>query len=175
MYNDRIHITKLTLADLDELRSMSIETFYESFREANTEENMQQYMGDFFSTEKLAAEISDPDSEFYFAISNGMAVGYLKINFGKSQTELQDNKGLEIERIYVKGSMQGKKIGQLLFDKAMQVARKKDVDYLWLGVWEKNPGAIKFYERNGLVKFASHSFRLGDDLQTDIMMKVVLK
>ena len=175
MNNGLIHISKLSLSDLNELKKLSVETFYESFIEANTEENMQQYMGNFFSTEKLAAEMSDPYSEFYFAISNGMAVGYLKINFGKSQTELQDGKGLEIERIYVKGSMQGKKIGQLLFDKALQVARKRDVDYLWLGVWEKNPGAIKFYERNGLVKFASHSFRLGNDLQTDIMMKVELR
>ncbi|MEP7163687.1 MAG: GNAT family N-acetyltransferase [Ferruginibacter sp.] len=174
MYHEPVNIIKLTLSDLVELRSMSVETFYESFREANTEENMQQYMSDFFSSDKLSAEINNPDSEFYFARLNEIPVGYLKVNFGKAQTEMQDKKGLEIERIYVKAGLQGKKIGQLLFDKALQIAQERGVDYLWLGVWEKNPGAIKFYERNGMRKFASHLFKLGDDVQTDIMMKLDL-
>ena len=175
MNKDIIRISKIGLAELEALKNLSRKTFYESFSEANTEENMKQYMDNFFSDEKLTAELLDPGAAFYFARLNDDIVGYLKINSGKAQTELKDNNGLEIERIYVKGSFQGKNIGQLLFDKALEVARERHADYLWLGVWEKNPGAIKFYERNGLVKFASHLFTLGDDVQTDIMMKLDLK
>ncbi len=101
-------------------------------------------------------------------------IGYLKINFGESQTELKDTKALEIERIYVSRELQGKKVGQILYDKAIQIANQKETEYVWLGVWEENPRAISFYKKNGFVEFDKHIFKLGDDEQTDIMMKLKL-
>ena len=171
MNNEKIELVKLTEADLDELRDISISTFYESFIWYNTEENMQLYIGDFLSHEKLHEELKNPDSTFYFAKIDGKAVGYLKLNRGKAQTDLEDSNGLEIERIYVVKELRGKNIGQILFDKAVQLTREHGHDYLWLGVWEKNAGAIKFYERNGMVKFGTHPFMLGTDLQTDHLMR----
>ena len=173
--NEEIDIHPIGIEQLAALKNLSAETFYQSFIWANTEKNLQDYIIRFFSEEKLEEEMMNPCSEFYFAMLNGIEVGYLKINFGEAQTELQDKKGLEVERIYVKKEYQGKKIGQLLFDKALQIAKEKQIAYLWLGVWEKNPGAIKFYERNGLKQFSAHPFILGDDVQTDIMMKIELK
>ncbi|MBP7822091.1 MAG: GNAT family N-acetyltransferase, partial [Saprospiraceae bacterium] len=101
-------------------------------------------------------------------------IGYLKLNFGSSQTELQDEKALEIERIYVSKEYHGKSVGQLLYDMAIQIAKQKNADYVWLGVWEENPRAINFYKKNGFVAFDKHIFKLGDDEQTDIMMKLKL-
>ena len=101
-------------------------------------------------------------------------IGYLKLNFGQSQTELKDDKALEIERIYVLQEYHGKKAGQLLYDKAIEVARNKNMDYVWLGVWEENHRAISFYKKNGFTEFDKHIFKLGDDEQTDIMMKLQL-
>lgn len=175
MYSHDIHLVKLTAADIDQLKDISITTFYESFIDANTEENMQQYISKFFSREKLLEELSDTGSAFYFARLDEKPIGYLKLNTGHAQTEMKNENGLEIERIYILKELRGKNIGQLLFDKALQLAIEQKRDYLWLGVWEKNTGAIRFYERNGLVKFSEHAFMLGDDLQTDHLMKLVLK
>jgi ribosomal protein S18 acetylase RimI-like enzyme len=175
MDRNSIQIKQISIDSLQELRAMSIKTFYDSFIYANSEENMQHYISNFFSEEKLAAELLNNDSKFFFAVMNNIPVGYLKINVGNAQTELQDGHGIEIERIYVLKDQQGKNIGQHLFYQAMKTGEELGADYLWLGVWEKNPGAIRFYERNGLVKYASHPFKLGDDLQTDIMMKLDLK
>ena len=99
----------------------------------------------------------------------------MKLNFGDSQTELKDNKALEIERIYVSKEFHGKSIGQLLYDKVIEVAKQKNADYVWLGVWEDNPRAISFYKKNGFVEFDKHIFKLGNDEQIDIMMKLNLK
>jgi len=93
------------------------------------------------------------------------------LNFGQAQTEVKDNKALEIERIYVLKEFQGKKVGQLLYEKAMQIAIQKNAAYVWLGVWEKNPKAINFYKKNSFVEFDKHLFMLGNDQQTDIMMR----
>lgn len=167
-------IKKVTLIDIDQLQIIGRQTFYETFSDGNTEDNITKYLNAEFSIEKLAAELCDNNAEFYFATLDKNVIGYLKVNFGQSQTELQDDRALEIERIYVLKEFHGNRIGQLLFDKANQIARHKNADYIWLGVWEENPRAIQFYKKNGFVEFDKHIFKLGNDEQTDIMMKLKL-
>jgi ribosomal protein S18 acetylase RimI-like enzyme len=169
-----INLKKVTLQDIDQLRSIGQQTFFETFSAGNTEENMKKYLEEGFSIQKLTAELNDQDAEFYFAELDNTVIGYLKLNFGASQTELKDEKALEIERLYVLNEFHGKKVGQLLYEKAMQIARQMNAEYVWLGVWEKNPRAISFYKKNGFVAFDKHIFKLGNDEQTDIMMKLPL-
>ncbi len=171
---EKIDIKRVTLNDIDQLQKISRQTFYETFSAGNTEENMKKYLEEGFSLEKLTVELNDKNSEFYFAELDNHVIGYLKLNFGQSQTELKDDKALEIERIYVLKELHGKHVGQLLYEKAMQIARQIDADYIWLGVWEENPRAIHFYKKNGFVEFDKHIFKLGNDEQTDIMMKLQL-
>ncbi len=170
-----IEIEKVTLNEIEKLQKIGRQTFLETFSESNSEENMKSYLEEGFSREKLTTELNDKNSEFYFAKIENEVIGYLKLNFGESQTELKDNKSLEIERIYVPKEFHGKSVGQILYDKAIQVAKQKNAEYVWLGVWEENPRAISFYKKNGFVEFDKHIFRLGDDEQTDIMMKLKLQ
>ena len=136
---------------------------------------MVKYLEEGFSIERLSAELNDKNSEFYFAVFENNIIGYLKLNFGQSQTELKDDKTIEIERIYVLKDYHGKKVGQILYEKALQIAHQKNAESVWLGVWEENPRAINFYKKNGFVEFDKHIFKLGVDEQTDIMMKLQLK
>ena len=172
---ENISIQKVTSNDIEQLQKISRQTFYETFAAGNTAENIAKYLEEDFSIEKLAAELNDKNAELYFVMLNNQVIGYLKLNFGPSQTELKDDKALEIERIYVLQEFHGKKIGQLLYEKAIQIAKQANMDYVWLGVWEENPRAISFYKKNGFVAFDKHLFKLGDDEQTDIMMKLQLK
>ncbi|HRF40824.1 MAG TPA: hypothetical protein PK198_18665, partial [Saprospiraceae bacterium] len=96
-----ILVRRATLHDVDALQVIGRQTFAETFSSGNSEENMRQYLEESFSIEKLTAELSDENAEFYFALINSRVVGYLKLNFGASQTELKDHKAVEIERIYV--------------------------------------------------------------------------
>ncbi len=164
-------IEKVDETELELLQLISRETFYDSFASMNTPENMAQYLEEGFSVEKLTRELNDPNSAFYFAHLEDEVVGYLKLNFGGAQTELQDPNAVEIERIYVRRAFQGRSVGQALYDHALALARSRQARFVWLGVWEKNDRAIRFYERNGFVPFGTHVFMLGDDAQTDMLMK----
>lgn len=132
---------------------------------------MKKYLETKFSLEKLTSEWQNPDSNFYFAKENETIIGYLKLNTAKAQTELQDPNALEIERIYVIQAFHGKKVGQLLLDFALKKAKQNDNIYIWLGVWEENHRAIRFYSKNGFVVFDKHIFMMGNDAQTDYLMK----
>ncbi|MCH5720030.1 GNAT family N-acetyltransferase [Niabella hibiscisoli] len=172
---ENIIICSATTDDWVVLQEIGRKTFYETFASSNTPENMEKYLKDGFSEEKLRKELNNEDSQFYLALLNHRVIGYLKLNLGLSQTEMQDSSSLEIERIYVLQEFQGKKVGQVLYSKAMEIALHLDVDYVWLGVWEENKKAISFYTKNGFIAFDQHIFKLGDEEQTDIMMKKILK
>ncbi|UMQ42687.1 GNAT family N-acetyltransferase [Chryseobacterium sp. Y16C] len=169
-----ILIKKASIQDLSTLQSLGRKTFYETFSAHNSEEEMQNYLNKSFATEKLTTEINNPDSQFFIAWEESLPVGYLKVNSGKAQTELQDETSLEIERIYVKSSHHGKKVGQILYEKALEIAQEENKKYLWLGVWEENLRAVNFYKKNGFVQFDTHIFKLGNEEQTDLMMKKTL-
>lgn len=139
-------IQKISANDLYELQKISKQTFYETFSQKNSEDNMQKYLDKNFSISKLTDEILG-NSEFYFAIINNAIAGYLKINFENSQTELKYKNSVEIERIYVLKKFQKNKIGQSLIDLAIKLGKRENAEFLWLGVWEDNLNAINFYKK----------------------------
>jgi diamine N-acetyltransferase len=135
---DKIEIEKVTLADIDILIEISRMTFFETFAHLNTAEDMRKYLDESFNEAQLFTELKNKDSEFYFAKRDHTVVGYLKLNSGLAQTDLHDPKALEIERIYVLKDYLGMRVGQVLFDKALEIASQANMEYVWLGVWENN-------------------------------------
>jgi hypothetical protein len=172
---EKIKIRKISTKDIDQLTEISKQTFAETFTSHNSEENMSKYLAFEFANEKLLAELTNKNSEFFFAEIENKTIGYLKINYGPVQTEIKDERAIEIERIYVLKEYHGKNIGPILFEKAFEIAKAKEVEYIWLGVWERNYRAIRFYEKNGFTAFDKHLFKLGNDVQTDLMMKLKVK
>lgn len=167
-----IEIVKVGLTDIDQLIAISVDTFQETFGGSNSADNMEKYIKESRSPEKVERELRTSGAEFYFAkAEDGEIIGYLKINTGHAQTEHQPYNFMEIERIYVRSSHHGKRIGLQLMEFVFQKAEEKNKQTIWLGVWEHNLKAIQFYQKLGFVAFDKHSFMLGDDEQTDIMMK----
>lgn len=167
-------IRRCDISDLETLRNVCITTFQDAFASVNTEEDMNDYLQKSFNRQQIEKELSHPRSVFYLAYYKNELAGYLKINFGPAQTDINDDASLELERIYILKEYQGNGLGSMLLEKVVEIARENDLDYIWLGVWEKNMGAIRLYGRQGFVKFKSHTFWLGKDKQTDDLMKLEL-
>jgi len=166
-----VEISLIKPNEIDELQKFSKETFVEAFSNQNSKENMRKYLDENLSIQRLTIELMNSESLFYFARMDEKIIGYLKINFGVAQTDFKEDNSIEIERVYVLEEFQGKNVGQNLLNKAIEISREKNAKYVWLGVWEKNYKAIRFYQKNGFVEFGNHPFILGDDIQTDILMK----
>ena len=169
-----VTIDKIGTEQLDILLAFSKKTFYDFFAHLNEPENMEAYSSVAFTEENMLGQLTNPNSHFYFAMLGDAPAGYLKLNFGDAQTEFQDKNALEIERIYVSGEHHGKKIGKQLLNFAIDTAKEKGFNYVWLGVWEHNNKAIGFYEHAGFEVFGSHDFLLGNDRQRDLLMRKFL-
>ena len=174
MTESKIDILQANINDLKDLINISIQTFIETFAHQNTEHDMRKYLSDNFNSEKLTKELNTKGSYFYFLKLNSDIIGYLKLNRGKAQTELKNNIALEIERIYIKQEFQRNNFGEMLLLKSIDIARTFELQYIWLAVWEQNLKAIAFYKKHSFLEFDQHNFKLGDDVQLDIMMKLEL-
>lgn len=164
-------IIKCRIENLMALRDLAIRTFVHTYEAFNTPEVMTDYLESAFTEERIKAELSHPESEFYALVNGSEWIGYIKVNEGSAQTESRPGADLELERIYVDSAYQGKGYGKQLLQKALEVARLKNKDKLWLGVWEYNPRAIRFYESQGFVKNGTHLFMIGGEAQNDWVME----
>jgi diamine N-acetyltransferase len=163
-----------SLEDLPLLQVIGYETFNETFKHMNTPSNMDAYLEKAFTIEKLKQELSNPNSTFYFMFAEGNLAGYLKVNIENAQSEWAASNSLEIERIYLKKEYQGKGLGRMLLNKGLELAETVGKDFVWLGVWEKNTGAIAFYKKMGFTESGTHEFTMGDEQQTDFLMRKIL-
>ena len=171
----KITIIRVTLPDLGMLRELAVQTFTDTFVSLNSVENMTAYISEAFHPQKLAFELEQPNSQYWLVFAGDKPAGYLKVNTGSSQTDLKEENTLEIERIYVQKDFQQLGIGRLLMEKAYTIAKENGLASVWLGVWEENKKAIRFYEKNGLRKTGQHVFFLGVERQNDLIMKKEIK
>lgn len=163
---------EIHIQEVETLKKVCIQTFTEAFAHLNTAKNLNDYLDKAFSVEALSQEIINPESTFFFVYNEEHICGYFKINVGESQTELKEVNGLELERIYISTEYQGKRIGEKVIEEVKKIAIQLAKKYIWLGVWELNKNAIRFYERVGFKKFDTHIYPIGDDPQLDWMMRL---
>jgi len=166
-----VTIRLATEADAELIADLSRQTFYESFAQHNTKGDMDKFMNEQFTREKLINEVKQPWQLFFLAYVKEEPVGYVKLREGAVPMQLDVRSSLEIARIYSVQDRIGKGVGKKLMQTCHDVAKQKGKKTLWLGVWKENQRAIDFYTAWGFEIFGHQEFILGNDVQTDWLMK----
>ena len=166
-----VHIIPAAAQHSAALASLSQQTFVDAFGKDNNPADLHNYVSRAFSETTIRQELLDPNSAFYLACLHEEPIGYLKLRRGGTPRALPDCKALELQRIYVQQRVVGRGIGARLMQTAIDYARQAGHRVLWLGVWEHNPSAIAFYRKWGFTKFDTHTFMIGQDAQTDWLMR----
>lgn len=162
-------LRRISVEDVPVLSVMAKQTFYDTFTGTCTEEDMQNFLDNFFNEEQLTKEVSDENDLYYFAEVEGRPVGYLQFmeDYGGFPL-IKKWKALELKRIYVLKEYQGKGIAQQLMDFIIEQARQGAYEVIWLGVWENNHRAKQFYKKYGFEESGhTHDFPIGNTPQTD--------
>ena len=153
------------------LVEISSNTFYDTFANENSKEDMELFLRENFNEESLTKELLLPGNYFFFARIENEIAGYLKLSENETPSELEGISALNISRIYVLKKNKGSGVGKVLMQFSISFAKKLNRPLVWLGVWERNFQAIGFYKKWGFEKFGTQLFLLGNDLQTDWLMK----
>jgi len=159
-----------TSKDAELLSELGARTFYETFAEQNTREDMTAYLAEAFNVGKQSSELADANITFLIAESGDKPQGYAKLQSGPAPDCVAED-AVEISRIYVAKESIGKGIGAQLMRRCIDEAKERGFQTIWLGVWERNEHAQKFYLNWGFKIVGSQSFLLGSDLQNDYVMK----
>lgn len=171
--SDQINIRNARTDDAKLLTDLAYTTFWDAFAHhpKNAPDDLKAYMRQAFNTDQIAAELADPKSIFLIAEIDGEPAGYAKLNIDTTEDGITAERPIELNRLYSHQLFLGRGIGKSLMDACFDLAAARDHDVMWLGVWEYNPRAQRFYEKNGFRVVGRHTFQLGSDPQTDLLMQ----
>jgi len=166
-------LRRADLSDAAGLTRLAFETFWDAFAGhlMNAPADLDDYMRRTFTVERMTGELSDLNSLFTIAEVSGEMAGYSKLVVGNIEPGITAERPVELARLYSHQRFLGQGIGPALLDRCFEDARAAKCDVIWLGVWEYNPRARRFYEKNGFRPVGKHIFQLGADPQTDLLMQ----
>jgi GNAT superfamily N-acetyltransferase len=168
-----LKIRHASLEDAKSLTDLSYTTFWDAFAHhpKNAPDDLAYYMRQAFTVEQITEELQHPDSIFLIAEIGEELAGYAKLILNNIEPGITAERPIELNRLYSQQKFLGQGVGQSLMDACFDLAREKGFDTMWLGVWEFNPRAQRFYEKNGFHQVGHHTFLLGSDPQTDLLMQ----
>jgi ribosomal protein S18 acetylase RimI-like enzyme len=172
--NASLTIRRATIDDASLLAELGARTFHETFAADNTPEDMAAYVAATFSPSLQAGEITDPNTTLLIAEIDGSATGYAKLDVSVAPFCVTGGDPVELSRLYVSRESIGSGVGAALMKSCIDLAKSMEKSTLWLGVWERNKRAQRFYERWGFEEMGEHSFLLGSDEQRDLIMQRVI-
>lgn len=157
-------------SDLIPLRELCIRAFRNAYDWYNTAEDMNGYVNDYFSSEKIESELTDPSFHYLLAFSGEEIIAYAKLSLFPGELKNSSERPLEIARLYTSPELIGKGIGKKLIEASAAYALQNNFDSLCLSAWQKNEKAVAFYKREGFQIAGTTHFVLGKDVQDDFIM-----
>ena len=173
--SDKFFIRPATSGDVEIVADLSARTFVSAYKTMLPDEALGDFVDSAFSQNKIREEMDIPGSHFLLAYEGETLVGYAFLREAGPPTGVTGAKPVELARIYFEGHVTGKGYGSMLMNACIDRAIQAGYDVLWLGVWERNERAIRFYEKRGFVQVGSLPFVFGDQLHTDLVMARLLQ
>jgi len=170
-----IEIREAKFSDVRAMREVAIQSFVDTFAEVNTPENMSTFLNSAYSQSQMEGEYYELRSLVYLACVGERIAGFLRLRVSREAEEKLGTNTIELHRLYVHKDFQNQKVGKMLMQKAIEYAVEQKFEWIWLGVWEHNLNAQRFYSKWGFEKFDEHVFQMGDDPQIDWLLKKDLK
>ncbi|MEP6901676.1 MAG: GNAT family N-acetyltransferase [Actinomycetota bacterium] len=170
----KIKIRQGTAADAKLISVLGTVSFYEAYFEQDDAHDLANYIQESFELEKIRAEIEDTKTTFFIIYSDEKAVGYAKLCEDSKVYCIESENSIELRRIYTIERVYGTGIGESLLKYCLATARARGFEILWLGVWEENIRAQKFYAKHGFTRVGEISFPYGETVGINFVLEKVL-
>ena len=165
-------IRKANPNDASALGNLAEKTFRDTFGVANNPADMDQHCLESYSTEIQTREILDPNIDTFVCVFENQLIAYTQLNWLHAPSYLTAQNPVEIKRFYLDSPWHGQGIASALMHHVLEHVKSKNADQIWLGVWEHNPKAQRFYQKMGFFEVGEHVFQLGNDPQRDLILSL---
>jgi diamine N-acetyltransferase len=152
------------------LRELGIRTFRDTYAAETGSEDMDAFLADAYRVADLETELTDPRHRWLVADVGGELAGFAHLHDGERHEAVAGERPVLLAHLYLDRAYQGIGLGSELMRRCLGEARAAGRDVIWLGVWERNPRAIAFYERWGFEAIGEMPFTFGAEQHRDIVM-----
>ena len=170
----KVEIRRANVSDAALVSALAAVTFYEAYFEQDDPHSLADYIQEAFAPEKIRAEIEDAAAEFFIVFLDRHAVGYAKLRTGSTGDGVTSRISVELQRIYTVERVFGTGVGALLLRHCLETAKTRGFETLWLGVWEENRRARRFYEKHGFRRVGTLTYPYGDTVGINHVMEISL-
>jgi diamine N-acetyltransferase len=168
--NSVVTIREAALQDALLVSVLGATTFYEAYFEFDDPPDLANYIAESFAPAQIQSEFENPNSTFFVVYRNGKAVGYAKLRENSTVECVEAENAIELQRIYLVQAAWGADVGEKLLRHCLKTAKAKGCGALWLGVWEQNERAIRFYEKQGFERVGKITFPYGETVGVNLVM-----
>ena len=166
----KISIRRATVDDVQLIAEMGARLFEVSFGAFNRPRDMQVYLEKSFNQQDIRTDLLSEKVIYLLAMLSEQVIGYAKVSQCKAPVPVIGSNPIELDRIYIDLAYSNRGYGSQLLTACTETARQLGGDTLWLGVWDRNERAIRFYQQWGFEIVGEMEFVLGDDVQNDYVM-----
>lgn len=160
-------------ADGGELSTMAKRAFVETFGTLYRASDLARFLDDAFGANGLPSQLTDPAFAVRLATQNDAIIGFAKIGPVGFPGDWPPT-ALELHQLYVLAQCHGEGAGRALMDWTIAAAHARGATELILSVYVDNHRAKRFYARYGFVDIGRYDFPVGDHIDEDRMMRLVL-
>ena len=164
-------ITKVSIEEAAILSNLAAFTFQEAWSEPGNADDLNNYIDEYFNELTIRSELENPEIGYFIITDDDVNAGYMKLEFNCQPEGHLLQSTVALHRLYVKASHRNLKLETHLMNYAFSEAIMNGSKTIWLGVWNENYAAMRFYERFGFKRFGNYQFVMGTIVSDDYLMK----
>jgi GNAT superfamily N-acetyltransferase len=144
-------------------------SFCDTFAHLYRPEDLEIFLSSF-GVDDWKAELENPAYAVRIAEVDGDPVGYLKLGPQKLPIET-DRPAILLDQLYILKDYHGVGIAHALMDWAIEEARSRGAEEMYLTVFVENHRARRFYDRYGFEAVGRYDFMVGNHADEDTIMR----
>lgn len=167
-------LIRASAADLNAYGDISRRTFADTYRESHSAEVLTRHIDQRLCDDVLVKELADPARHVWALERDEVWVGYTLLRHGSASVVVPGDQPVEIERFYIAKEWHGRGYADSLMNAALASARTHGARVAWLGVWEQNSRAVRFYTKCGFAVMGRATYMFDGKAEDDLVMSIAL-
>jgi ribosomal protein S18 acetylase RimI-like enzyme len=158
-------------SDAQALAGFMSRNFLAAYGHCSSPANIEKTIAKHYGLDAQLRQIGDDRYANLLMERDGVLAGHAQVRFGgEAPAAVEPRPGAEIGRFYVDTAFHGLGLAQQMMEKVRELSRARGARSLFLSVWQEQPQAIRFYEKEGFRIAGQLIFEVGDDPKDDWLM-----
>jgi diamine N-acetyltransferase len=171
-----VRLRRAGIDDASRLAAIGSRLFVESHDGLVHPSDIAAYLSETFGESHQLSELMATDSAMWIAETlEGESAGLALLRRAALPIPEASRDCFEVAHLYADRKSQGHRVTTTLLATCVSEARAWGGDVLWLGVWDRLPRSISFYQRLGLRVVGDREIVLGCDRQRELLLALTLR